>query len=240
MLPGLIFPKEGPAGLGTFERGQLRALWVRGYEAPVAIGRMAVSSTELASTSLGSMNERKKDQIERGGKGKAFLVLHIIGDHVWQLGPVAVPQGVANAYPAGESAETISEGEDDEDDEQIAEVIQAVVIAPEEQQEEKTPDELMEAAFLLALRSHVKDKDLPILASSFFANVLSLCKPLGQTVDVKKTTHKKSGKFLSAMETIGLVKLVDSKGVVSITAVNRQHEKYVDTKNTLFILTFCC
>jgi len=52
-------------------------------------------------------------------------------------------------------------------------------------------DELLEAALLLALRRTVKDKDLPMLASTFYAQHMQPLKPRGLAIDIKQSNHKK-------------------------------------------------
>jgi len=117
-------------------------------------------------------------------------------------------------------------------------------------------DELLEAALLLALRRTVKDKDLPILASTFYAQHMQPLKPRGLAIDIKHSSHKKVrpmrllrarrcpptdtprlylvllpvgdgqlSKFLAAMEKKGLITTKETKGVISITAINRTHER---------------
>ena len=73
-------------------------------------------------------------------------------------------------------------------------------------------DELLNLAFLMALKKSVKDSKLPMLVSEFSANHLLPCRPVGTTLDVKKTSFKKIGKFLVAMADEKHIRLQDQKG----------------------------
>nr|CAB3241582.1 eukaryotic translation initiation factor 2D-like [Phallusia mammillata] len=88
-------------------------------------------------------------------------------------------------------------------------------------------DDLLEFCFLNGLKGRLKDKDLPILASTFFRNhVLPSC-PADKTLEIKKTTFKKFGKYLKHVAEIKLVEVKElSKGNDSIVAVNRGHDLY--------------
>ena len=59
-------------------------------------------------------------------------------------------------------------------------------------------DELLEFSFTMALKKSVKDNKLPMLVNEFYSNHLLLCRPAGSTLDLKKSSYKKIGKFLQA------------------------------------------
>ena len=66
---------------------------------------------------------------------------------------------------------------------------------------EEVMDELVEKAFLQALKTTAKKAELPILTSTFFRqHMLPACpSDLGGPIDLKKSSYKKLGKFLSKM-----------------------------------------
>ena len=58
----------------------------------------------------------------------------------------------------------------------------------------------------------------------FYVQCLFLHSPAGQSLDVKKSSHKKLTKFLGVLQKRGLVKVKElSKGVESIISVDRDH-----------------
>ncbi|KAJ0395496.1 hypothetical protein P43SY_002468 [Pythium insidiosum] len=110
-------------------------------------------------------------------------------------------------------------GGDDDDDEE------------EEEHEEKTEtekdgdrdethevsrsdmDELYRCTLLQALRSgKVKDKQLPMLASTFHAAVLLPSRPADVSLNIKQTTHRKLSVFLKAMAQRGLLHVSEKDG----------------------------
>jgi hypothetical protein len=93
---------------------------------------------------------------------------------------------------------------------------------------------------LQALKRHVKDAHLPLLASSLLGTVMARCKRRGSELAVKRTAWRKFGAFLAAMEADGLLGLAhggaggagggdgdgDSEaGALSVVSVNRAHEQ---------------
>lgn len=51
-------------------------------------------------------------------------------------------------------------------------------------------DKLLETCFLGALRN-TKDKELPLLVSTFYSSKMIPHRPPGTNVDIKKSSHKK-------------------------------------------------
>lgn len=152
MMPGVIVP-EG--GLGDFDIGQKRLIRVDGNAMPLAVGRMLVSSAELAKT---------------GMKGKGMAVLHVYRDSLWAYGGRKVPNegfGTEDVAPHDGVPERCSnlEEEDDDDDEPAAAA--AADKAPEEEME---PDDLLEYCFFAALRTSCTDAEFPITADKFYSH----------------------------------------------------------------------
>lgn len=57
-------------------------------------------------------------------------------------------------------------------------------------------DDFMERSLLQALLKSIKDTDLPLNSSSLWSQHITPCRPVGSTLDVKKSSHKKMSKFL--------------------------------------------
>ena len=98
-------------------------------------------------------------------------------------------------------------------------------------------DSLLLSIFMEAIKTKVKDRDLPLLVSQFYSSIMLPCRPPGTTLDIKKTQYKKVrvfsevfvvifiklSAFLSFMERHELVTIKDDKGVQYITSINRSH-----------------
>ena len=86
-------------------------------------------------------------------------------------------------------------------------------------------DSLLKAALLQSLRTTASEKkaELPMLSSNFYR--LHMVPNSPNPLDVKKSSHKKLGKFLASMERLGVLKVSElSKGVESVVWVDWQHE----------------
>ena len=88
MLPGVIVPD---GGLGEFDAGQKRLIRVEGNAMAIGVGKMLVSSKDIASG---------------GMKGKGMAVLHVYRDSLWAYGGRKVPNEgfqVDQARPVSQS-----------------------------------------------------------------------------------------------------------------------------------------
>ncbi|CAG2054982.1 unnamed protein product [Timema podura] len=98
-------------------------------------------------------------------------------------------------------------------------------------QEEPDPqedmDNLISYCFMKAWKTTAKNIELPLLTSNFFKlHMIPAC-PVGQSIDLKKSSFKKLSKFLSELEQKDLIKVKElTKGVVSIVSVNREHKLF--------------
>eukprot|EP00897_Mesotaenium_endlicherianum_P007401 jgi/Mesen1/668/ME000109S10887 len=90
-------------------------------------------------------------------------------------------------------------------------------------------DALLDRCLLQALRSTLKDKDLPIPSSTLWSNHVLPCRPPGSVVDIKKSSHKKLSKWLTAKANEGWMAAKEDKHrkEVIVTAVNRRHPAYL-------------
>jgi hypothetical protein len=79
--------------------------------------------------------------------------------------------------------------------------------------------------FLQALKTKLKSKDLPVLASTFYCNYMLPCRKENMNLDVKKTRYKKIAVFLREQASEGMIVLKEEKDVVTIQDVNFKHDK---------------
>eukprot|EP00002_Diphylleia_rotans_P038077 TRINITY_DN8602_c0_g1_i1.p1 TRINITY_DN8602_c0_g1~~TRINITY_DN8602_c0_g1_i1.p1 ORF type:complete len:668 (-),score=166.90 TRINITY_DN8602_c0_g1_i1:32-2035(-) len=91
-------------------------------------------------------------------------------------------------------------------------------------------DALLERCLLQAIKTMVKDKELPLLVSIFYSNYMLASRPTDSYVDIKKSTYKKLSQFLKAIEKRGILKVKDVRGVQQITSINRSHPEVVQFK----------
>mmetsp|Transcript_65173 Transcript_65173/g.174793 ORF Transcript_65173/g.174793 Transcript_65173/m.174793 type:complete len:558 (-) Transcript_65173:97-1770(-) len=215
MLPGVIVP-EG--GLPPLAEGDTVALFVEGNPYAIAVGKMVVDSAYIE---------------ENGMKGRGMQLVHVYRDELWaQCGGLS-PN-------AGFGAELVEECGDTGFSESGSAAPPAAAAEPEACKDEApppvaessapatadmSPDELFEHCFMMALHG-TEDSKFPYEASKFYANEIQPRRPEGTTVDVKKTSHKNLGKFLNAKRKLKLIDVVDKKGVISVTKVNRDHPAY--------------
>lgn len=91
--------------------------------------------------------------------------------------------------------------------------------------EAEAMDKLLRFCCLKAFKTSASKVSLPILTSNFYkVHMLPAC-PSGKSVDLKKSSYKKLGKFLDVIaEEKIIVQKELSKGVMSITSINYNHE----------------
>ena len=230
MLPGVVFPSQ--EALQTLRKGELRAVYVQGNPCAIAVGEVLVDAAD----------------VERSGKkGRALKLWHVVGDALWQMGPQTLPnEGFLGDQIVSIGQERQLEGEEkqegrgirggDADGGMLDGVEDEVQVDEEEEMVEKKEEVTKEQmdryyveTLLQALRtSRVREKDLPMLASSFHANVLLPCRRAGVLLNIKLSSFKKLSAYLKGMEAHELLTVVDNDGVMSITTISRRH-RYVMT-----------
>ncbi|XP_062396276.1 eukaryotic translation initiation factor 2D isoform X2 [Sardina pilchardus] len=250
MLPGVVTP---PSGLPEVARGDVCAITVVGNRAPVAVGTVTMSNSEMASS---------------GMKGKGVNVLHTYMDQLWAFGDKSAPPTIAKDYDK-DVVEMFEESGGEEEGEERAQEngegephptpeggrptdvnsacpdIQQLSLAKGEEgqaeeedveeeledQDSRSPqeqmDELLLQCFFHALKTKVKKSELPLLTSTFLRNHMVSCCPSGKQLDIKKSSYKKLSKFLQCMQTEHqLVQVKElSKGVESIVGVDWKHRE---------------
>lgn len=242
MLPGVVVP---PSGLPDVKKGACCAVTVVSNRAPVAVGIAAVSSEEMHSLGMKG----------RGVSVLHTYMDHLwaFGD---KSGPPTVPDEDCKEEMNEEECEVSEETEDKEEErtekssedqwcpsdsvsDPACSGIEELSIAEQEeekgeedsekeenQEDQRTPQEIMDAlllqCFLHALKSKVKKSELPLLTSTFLRNHMVSCCPSGKQIDLKKSSYKKLSKFLQTMQQQhSLVRVKElAKGVESIVEVD--------------------
>ncbi|RLN59576.1 hypothetical protein BBJ28_00000640 [Nothophytophthora sp. Chile5] len=232
MLPGVVFTSAQE--LDGLRKGELRAVYARGNPCAIAVGELLVDAAD----------------VERSGKkGRALKLWHCVGDALWLMGPQTVPnegflgdhvvsltaEGQADEESKRDSWEneagvslaevSLEEKLQEEDDAESKQ--EEKTEAPEEKEEQVTKEQMDSyyvAALLQALKtSRIREKDLPVLASSFHANVLLPSRRAGVSLNIKHSSFKKLSVFLKAMAAHGLLAVAEQDGVQSITSIARRH-----------------
>lgn len=241
MLPGVVFASmEEVEGL---RKGELRAVYARGNPAPFAVGEMLVDAADIEKygkkgkalrllhsvgdelwqmgpktlpnegflghrvvpldASGAAQDDDDDDDDGSGGKEAEAETTNLsLGDVMLEEKPPQSAEGAATAEDA--DAES------------------AAAAAPEITREEM--DHLYVSTLLQVLKtSKVKEKELPMLASTFQASVFLPNRAAGVSLIVKHSSFKKSSLFLKQMETRGLLKVVEKDGIQMITAISRRH-----------------
>ncbi|KAF6730454.1 Eukaryotic translation initiation factor 2D [Oryzias melastigma] len=239
MLPGVVVPSRG---LPEVKQGDCCAVTLVNNKAPIAVGKAAVSTSEMTSLEM---------------KGRGLCVLHTYMDYLWAFGDKSNPPSLSD--PESEDQEN---GEECETSKQEAEMefekseerqspgetvsdpaccgLEELILTEteedkgepsseleeERQEEKKTPQEEMDAlllqCFFHALKSKVKKSELPLLTSTFLRNHMFSCCPSGKQLDIKKSSYKKLSKFLQVMQQqYNFMRVKElSKGVESIVEVD--------------------
>lgn len=240
MLPGVIVPANGLAGLGTVSKGQKRCIKIEGNPYPIAVGKMLVNQSQFEKL-----------------KGKGLEVLHVYKDALWAHAGKPVPNagfsekedeicactdasyvpGEAGSAPAAPSAEAAGDGSAAAAGSPKASPATAPAASPEAPAaagassargaDDWTQDELLEFCFMQAFKvSLVGDKALPIEASELYEKHMKPQRPEGTTLDVKKSSHKQIGKFLNVMRKAKAIDVVEKKGVISVTKADVKHKVF--------------
>lgn len=237
MLPGVIVDRRpGRPPYGRLTRGQLVSVATVTNRAPVGVGVTARCSDDMYMS---------------GGRGKAVLLLHVVGDYLWREGSrCAIPQlgvpdllaalnAVDGAAPVCDSAADRKVGVEHEVVDatvgDVTETVEALSLRefqetcddPRSVNEEKSEsavdmDQLLYDAFRQACKCYAKKIEFPILVSSFYAKYMQPNSSV--SLDVKKSSYKKISKFLDSMQKKSLVEVKElSKGVQSIISINVDH-----------------
>ncbi|KAL2467469.1 eukaryotic translation initiation factor SUI1 family protein [Forsythia ovata] len=93
-------------------------------------------------------------------------------------------------------------------------------------------DALLDKCLLQALHTTIMDKDLPMPGSTLWSGHVLPCRPLGVTLDIKKSSYKKLSKWLQSKSSSGLISVKEDKYKKEVTlfSVNRDHQDYTSFK----------
>lgn len=86
-------------------------------------------------------------------------------------------------------------------------------------------DALCELCFMEAIKTEIKDEDLPMDASGAF-NRMAASRPENTYIDVKKSTYKKLSKFVKEMAKKKYIKTKEVQDTLQIVSINREHPHY--------------
>lgn len=230
MLPGVVFTSQEE--LDELRKGELRCVYARGNPSPFAVGELLVDLAEIERT---------------GKKGRALRLLHYVGDELWRMGPRTVPnQGFLGnrVVPIDSTGATKEESDDEEGNGQSSEADVGVDLGDvsleekvsaedtterdDEADEGDVSKEDMDAFFVSALlqaikSSRIREKQLPMLASTFHSSILLPSRVAGVSLQIKQSSFKKFSTFLKSMQQKELIGVSEKDGVQSITAINRRH-----------------
>lgn len=81
----------------------------------------------------------------------------------------------------------------------------------------------LEECLLQAIKTRVKDKDLPIKGNELYAQHMRPCRRAGSNIDVKSSSHKKLVAFLSHCESLGWIALKAKAPEPVVTKICRDH-----------------
>ena len=250
MLPGVLLPS---GGLHLLQNSRM-AVVLSDSDIPVAVGRVPLttditSRTEMSGKGLqithffgdalwksGSRTVTADFSLDRLSNCEQLLDEHeIAAMEESQLNLASEPTQALEGNPVASSSSCgpTSTGEDVK----IVANEVGVVTAQEEtndneenvQEEDITEaemDNLVTSSFLQALKRRLKDKDLPILASRFWAEFCIPCRPRGSELNLKRTSWKKLLPFLESQARDGVICInTTEQGVTSLVAIVRDHPR---------------
>uniref|UniRef100_A0A8C7Z8Q7 Eukaryotic translation initiation factor 2D n=1 Tax=Oryzias sinensis TaxID=183150 RepID=A0A8C7Z8Q7_9TELE len=220
MLPGVVVPSRG---LPEVNQGDCCSVTLVNNRAPVAVGKAAVSTSEMTSLEM---------------KGRGLFVLHTYMDYLWAFGDKSSPPSLSDT-----ESEDLENSEECETSEQETETevekceerqssgetvsdpaccgLEKLILTQTEEDKEEM-DALLLQCFFHALKSKVRKSELPLLTSTFLRNHMFSCCPSGKQLDIKRSSYKKLSKFLQVMQQqYHFVRVKElSKGVESIVEVD--------------------
>ncbi|XP_028170113.1 eukaryotic translation initiation factor 2D isoform X1 [Ostrinia furnacalis] len=247
-LPGVV-----RGALPRFRRGQLLAACSQDNAAAGLVGRATISVQDTQYMAAGVCldaiqvfgdllcKDTKFSKIERPKLGPASYPSSDVTEHLatdlsqlsvepvkeeWPSlvkqppapAPAAHAPRIIEDTPANDIA-PVDEPEDDLDDTALTESSQI-----EEDGIPSDMDGLLRWSLLSLLKLDGKQLELPLKTNLLYKNhLMPLCPP-DRTLDVKKSSYKKMGKFLEAMQQEGLVEVREiDKGVDALVAVSLAH-----------------
>ena len=223
MLPGVCAISHE-----SLKEGSLAAVKVTGNPIPFAVGvvlfdpgKATVSEgrvLQLLQTYCDGLWEASGDARPNAGF-KQDQVFAIEDAHADQGGGGAGKAAAEGEGVAGDKNDDEKDGEEDRvDDEEGG---GGSVGTPEEM------SVLLEECFLQAVRTRVKDKDLPMDVSVFYLQHMRAVRPASKQLEVKRSSFKKLSKFIAYLICEGLIKVSAATKAAPerITSIVRAHPK---------------
>jgi translation initiation factor 2D len=214
MIPGVIsiipsHAQELPLPLDSL-------VCVRPYQgtsrAPVAVGRMAVSSSEITEDA----------------KGKAVVTLHTYRDALWERGSKSDPPEQVDAI--GEDIPTAhieNEGSSEPGPSGTPAEAPVPELTPQE------VDALLRQSLLYYIRATLASASSPLQlpASTLYSDGILPSRPSAHPalnqINIKLSSYKKLKPFLKAMEKEGILKLKETAGDLVVMTVDAAHPDVV-------------
>lgn len=208
MLPGCHLADRMESIEPSWSVGDVVVIAVRGT--PVALGTALMSRAEAAAAAR---------------KGKLVRVLHYYGDALWLASSRRGNDAVVAALTGANNDPNDNDNDNDATD--VA-VESTTVTSTADTVAVVSPDDILQQSFLRGCCA-VRDDELPMLVSTFFERMLTN-RPVGSTVDLKASKHKKLLPFLQAMAaSAGAINLDEqSAGVWRVTWIDRDSDAYRD------------
>eukprot|EP00933_Yihiella_yeosuensis_P032554 TRINITY_DN26174_c0_g1_i2.p1 TRINITY_DN26174_c0_g1~~TRINITY_DN26174_c0_g1_i2.p1 ORF type:complete len:410 (+),score=93.49 TRINITY_DN26174_c0_g1_i2:479-1708(+) len=95
--------------------------------------------------------------------------------------------------------------------------------APSPDQSPQAMNQALDECLLQAIKTRIKDKDLPIIGNTLYAQHMRPCRRAGSNIDVKVSGFKKLAAFLAHAEELGWIALKKNSPEPVLTKVFRDH-----------------
>ncbi|CAE7300816.1 Eif2d [Symbiodinium sp. CCMP2456] len=207
MAPGIlrIVPAEGSEVLPR--EGNLVAVRAEGNPAACAVGRL-----RLPAAAVGA-----------GTKGEAVEVLHYFGDALWEAMGSPRPDGFVGAEIQPTEAKEVEASAPAEAGYPPTTEVDAAKDSEESgAQAGPDMDKSLEETLLQAIKTRIKDRDLPMAGNVVYTQHMRPCRRAGSNIDVKVSSFKKLGAFLAHAEELGWIAMKKSSDPV-MTRIFRDH-----------------
>ncbi len=179
----------------------------------------------------------------QAAEGRVLQLLQVYRDGLWEAGGDSRPNTgfaedqvyaiegggggggeVGRDVNGGEAAE---EGSREGDDGQEADGADTEEGGEESAGTAEEMDGLLERCFLQAIRTKIKDKDLPLDVSVLYLQYMRPVRPAGTILDVKRSTFKKLSKFMAFLASEGLIRIAAATKAAPerVASITRAHPK---------------
>lgn len=251
MLPGVL-----EESLGTFKARDFLSVLAAGNPFPIAVGEMTMDREEITEMKGRAMRlvHAYGDELWASGD-KRVPNAGFISQEVTAYDASLEPEPEELMGSDGEEVEDDTDGADgkkkkekkekkakkeDESEEERKRRKKKEKKEKRERKEAKLSEDAgggltiadMDAALeycFCAAVTKTDDSELPISVSTFYSNMLK-CKPSGVSVDVKKSSYKKTNKLISAMSKRKLCKVQDRGGEPYIVGFDKTKDEIVKFK----------